>query len=198
MLSFALIFFSMLQTMLGFPHFLVFSLTHCICGQLLDPMGIHLFRCANGGERTTSHDVVQDVFAYIMKDTRFHVLWEQTHIFLQPSLQSFYWQVDIVLSIDGIHTLVDVVITDFIQTYLVSQVALSCEVAVIVMTQMKEGLHCDHYTSGSFLWGGCDSDDSSEGRTSLRPLPNRHVFFSHHKGLWVSSLVVGELFSLMC
>jgi hypothetical protein len=113
-------------------------------------MGIHLLRCTHGGERTTSHDVVQGGFAYIMKDARFHVLWEQTHIFLPLFLQSFYWRVDIVLSIDGIHTLVDVVITDFIQTYLVSRVALSCGVVVIVMTQVKEGLHCDHYPIDMF------------------------------------------------
>jgi hypothetical protein len=31
------------------------------------PMGIHLFCYTHGGERATSHDVVQDVFASIVK-----------------------------------------------------------------------------------------------------------------------------------
>ncbi len=62
-----------LWTRLGLPHPLAFSLTHCIYDQPLNPMGIHLLRCTHGGERTTSHDVVQDVFMSIVKDMAFHV-----------------------------------------------------------------------------------------------------------------------------
>jgi len=36
----------------------------------------------------TSHDVVQDAFVSITKDARFHILREQTHILLLPTLQS--------------------------------------------------------------------------------------------------------------
>jgi hypothetical protein len=36
-------------------------------------MGIHLLYCVHGGERTTLHDVVQNVFATIAKDTGIHV-----------------------------------------------------------------------------------------------------------------------------
>lgn len=43
---------------LGFPHPLALSLSHCICGQPLDPMWIHLLSCAHGGERMASHDVM--------------------------------------------------------------------------------------------------------------------------------------------
>ncbi len=32
-------------------HLLTFGLIHCVCGQLLDPMGIHLLCCAHCGER---------------------------------------------------------------------------------------------------------------------------------------------------
>jgi len=65
-------------------------------------MGIHLFRYTHGGERTIYHDVVRDAFAYVMKHAWFHVFWEQTHIFLPSSFQSFHWWVNIILSIDGI------------------------------------------------------------------------------------------------
>jgi hypothetical protein len=58
------------------PHPLILSLTHYIRGEMLDPLGIHLFWCAHGGERTTSHDVVQDVFTSIVRNARFHVLQE--------------------------------------------------------------------------------------------------------------------------
>ncbi len=82
-------------------------------------MGIHLFRYTHGGERTIYHDVVRDAFAYIMKHVGFHVFWEQTHIFLPFSFQSFHWWVNIILSIDGIRTLADVIIVDPSQAYLV-------------------------------------------------------------------------------
>jgi hypothetical protein len=36
-------------------------------------MGIH-FHCAHGGEKMTSHDVVQDASVAIVKDVGFHVL----------------------------------------------------------------------------------------------------------------------------
>ncbi len=54
-------------------HLLTLGLSHCICEQ---PLGMHLFRCAHGEEKTTSHNVVRDAFAFIMKDVRFHVLHE--------------------------------------------------------------------------------------------------------------------------
>ncbi len=118
------VFFCVLQTRLGFPHPLALSLTHCIYDQLLDPMQIHLFRYAHGGEKTTSHDVIWDAFASITRDVGFHVLWEQTHILPPPYLQSSLRRVNIVLLIDGTRMLANVIIIDPIQAYLVSQVTL--------------------------------------------------------------------------
>ncbi len=63
-----------LQTKLSLPRPLAFSFTHCIYDQTLDPMGIHLVHCAHGGERTASHDVVQDAFMSIVRYMAFHVL----------------------------------------------------------------------------------------------------------------------------
>jgi len=68
------IFFITLHSKLSLSHPLVFGVSHCICSQPLDPMGIHFFRYAHGGERTISHNVMQDVFLAIAKDARFHVL----------------------------------------------------------------------------------------------------------------------------
>jgi hypothetical protein len=59
-------------TKLGLPHPLAFGLSHYIYGQPLDPMGIHLLCCVHGGEKITSHNVVWDAFASIMKDVGFH------------------------------------------------------------------------------------------------------------------------------
>ncbi len=66
----------MLRTWLGLPYPLTFGLSHCICDQPLDPMGIHFLCCAHDGDKTTSHDIMQDVFVSITRDVRFYVLRE--------------------------------------------------------------------------------------------------------------------------
>jgi hypothetical protein len=68
------VFSTALHIRLNFSHPLILRVSHCICSQHLDPMGIHLLHCIYGEERMASHDVVWDVFAIIMKDVRFHVL----------------------------------------------------------------------------------------------------------------------------
>jgi hypothetical protein len=57
-----------LHTRLGLSQPLILGVSHYICNQPLDPMGIHLLCCMHGGERMASHDVVQDVFGAIAKD----------------------------------------------------------------------------------------------------------------------------------
>jgi hypothetical protein len=67
----------------------------------------------------TSHDVVRNVFVAITKNAGFHVSQEQTHVLLPPTLQFSCRWIEIVLLVDGVHTLVDVVIVDPIQIDLV-------------------------------------------------------------------------------
>jgi hypothetical protein len=50
-------------------------------------MGMHLFHYTHGGERTISHDVVQDAFVAIARNVGFHVSQEQTHVLLLPAFQ---------------------------------------------------------------------------------------------------------------
>ncbi len=57
-----------------FLYFVVLRMSHYICDQLLNLMGIHLFHYAHGGERTTSYNVVRDVFMAIARNVGFHVL----------------------------------------------------------------------------------------------------------------------------
>jgi len=70
-----------------FPS-LALGLSHSICGQPLDPMGIHLLCCACGRERTTSHDIMQDAFASITTNASFHVAHQQNHVPLPPTFHS--------------------------------------------------------------------------------------------------------------
>jgi hypothetical protein len=134
---------SALHTRLDLSHPLVFGVSHCICSEPLDPIGIHLLCCTHCGERMASHDVVWDVFTTITIDVRFHVSQEQTHVLPPHALQFLCHWVDIVLLINGVHTLVDIVIVDPIQVDLVPQVIFSCGVLTIVVIQTKDGFYWD-------------------------------------------------------
>jgi hypothetical protein len=58
---------------ISFPHLLALGLFHCICGQCLNPMGIHSFIALMVGEKMMSHDAIWNVIASIAKDVGFHV-----------------------------------------------------------------------------------------------------------------------------
>jgi hypothetical protein len=81
----------------------------------------------------TSHDVVQNVFAAIAKKNEISCLQKQTHVLLLPTLQYSCCRVEIVLLVDGVHTLVDVVIVDPTQIDLVLQVVFSRGVVTTIM-----------------------------------------------------------------
>jgi hypothetical protein len=61
--------------------------------------------------------------------------------FLLSTIQSSCHQLGIVLSFDGVCTLVDVVIVNPIQIDLVSQTVLSGGVLMTIVTQMRNGLY---------------------------------------------------------
>jgi hypothetical protein len=85
------VFSLVLCTKLTIPHPLGLGLIHCICGQPLDLEGTHLLHCSHDGERIAFNDVIWDVFTSVMKDTRFHVVHEQTNVVFMPS---FYFLID--------------------------------------------------------------------------------------------------------
>jgi hypothetical protein len=90
---------------------------------------------------STSHDVACDVFAYIMKDAGFHVLWEQTH---------FFGHLFFSLFVGG-------------STLFCRLMAFTCWSMSSLLTHSSIlGI-----MSGYFLWGGYDNDGSSERRTLL-------------------------------
>jgi hypothetical protein len=75
-------------------------------------MGIHLLCCAYGNERTRTHDAICDTFDAITWNVGFHMGWKQLHVLSSNTFNSSRRQIDIVLTKDGIHTLVDVIITN--------------------------------------------------------------------------------------
>jgi hypothetical protein len=63
-----------------------------------------------------------------------------------------HWWVNIVFLVDGIHTLVDVIIVDPTWANLVSWVAFSRGVVVIVAVHVKEGLYYNSYPMDMFFF----------------------------------------------
>jgi hypothetical protein len=78
-------------------------------------------------------------------------LYEKTHVLSPLSLQSSHQQVDIVLSTNGIHTLVNMVIDDPTRGDLVSEVVPSRKVIMMMTTQAKKGLYHDWHSTSMFL-----------------------------------------------
>jgi hypothetical protein len=81
-------------------------------------MVIHLLHCVHGNVHTKTHDAIRDTFAAIAWDVDFHVRQEQLHALSLTTFNSFCQQINIVLTKDGIRTLIDIVITNPTRTNL--------------------------------------------------------------------------------
>jgi hypothetical protein len=110
-------------------------------------VGIHFCGCYHGGEWTTSHDAIWNALAFIEKNAKFHVLHEPTHVLPSPSIKSFHWRVNIMLSIVDISILTNVIITNPTWINLVSQVVSSCEVVI----QAKEKIYHNWHWTNTFF-----------------------------------------------
>jgi hypothetical protein len=75
-------------------------------------MGIHLLRCVHDNKRIGTHDAIHDTFATITRNASFHMGREQLHVLSSTTFNSSRRQINIVLTKDGIHTLVNIVIVD--------------------------------------------------------------------------------------
>jgi hypothetical protein len=78
-------------------------------------------------------------------------LEEQSHVLPPPSIKSSYRLVDIVLLMDGICTLVNVIIVDPTRINFVSWVDISHGVLATIAAQMKEGIYCNCYPANMFF-----------------------------------------------
>jgi hypothetical protein len=79
---------------------------------LIDPMGIHLLHYVHGNDHTWIYDLICDFFVVIAWDAGFHVGWKQLHALLSNMFNSSHRWVNIVLTKDGIHTLINIVIVN--------------------------------------------------------------------------------------
>jgi hypothetical protein len=75
-------------------------------------MGIYLLRCAHDNECIGTHDAIHNLFATNAWDVSFHVGQEQLHAFPSTTFNSSRQRVNIVLTKNGIRTLIDIITTD--------------------------------------------------------------------------------------
>ena len=106
------LFATALRVRLGLPHPCPANYVACACGHPLDPLGIHFLRCARGGERTSSHDSVRDVY-HIIRESGQHAQRAQTGFLPSSAPGGRGGRVDIVISdAAACHTLIDIVVAD--------------------------------------------------------------------------------------
>jgi hypothetical protein len=75
-------------------------------------MDIHLLCCTHGSNCTKTHDAIHDTFIAITQDVGFHVGQKQLCVFPSTMFHSFPQRINIVLTKNGICTLVDITIVD--------------------------------------------------------------------------------------
>jgi hypothetical protein len=75
-------------------------------------MGIQILHYAHGNKRIGTYDVIHDIFSTIVQYDGFYMGREKLHVFPLATFNSFNRWINIVLTKDGIHTLVNIVISD--------------------------------------------------------------------------------------
>jgi hypothetical protein len=107
-------FFTSLNTHLGLPHPTMVHLSQCQCGHAVDNLGTHLLWCPYGSERTTVHNILQDVIATIVLENGTHIQKEVSHLFPRHTQQ----QINILITKNSFWTLMDIIIADSTHIYM--------------------------------------------------------------------------------
>jgi hypothetical protein len=141
----------MFRTWVGLPHPSIANIPQCVCTHPIDPMGIHLLDCVNGNKRIGAHDAIHDTFATIAWDVGFYEGWKLLHVLLSTTFNFFHWRINILLTKDGIRTLVGVVIADPTWIYLLPQSCATQGFATSNVVQTKERSYCNQHPTNQFL-----------------------------------------------
>jgi len=144
-------FFTMFQTWFGLPHLSITCIFQCVCTHHIDVTSVHLLHYTHDNECMGTHDVVCHIFATIAQGIVFHVDQKQLHTLSSTTFHSFCQWSDIWLTKDGIHTLVDVVITDLIGMDLLHWSYTTRGFITFEAAQVKERICCGWHPTNHFL-----------------------------------------------
>ncbi len=140
-----------LHTKLNLSHPLVLGVSHYICNQPLDPMGIHFFATLMVG-RGRPHMMLYEMLLWSlwkMHDFTFHKSKPMSFCPFPCSLHAI--TLACVLSINGVPMLVNIVLTALIQIDLVSWRVISHWVVMIIMAQAKDSFYHNQFLVNMFI-----------------------------------------------
>jgi hypothetical protein len=123
----------------------------CVCTHLIDLMGIHFLCCAHGNECMGTHDAIHNTFVAIARNVRLYMGQEQLHALFLAMFDSSCWWVNIVLTKDEIHTLVDTVITNPMLVDVPPQPCTTQRFVTSNATQAKERNYHDRHPTNQFF-----------------------------------------------
>jgi hypothetical protein len=146
-----LVFFIAYQTWLGLPHPSIISIPQCMCTHCINPVGIHFLHCVPGKERTWTHDAIHDTFITIAWNVGFHMGWKQLHAFPSTIVNFTCRRVNIVLTKDDIHTLVDIIIVSLMWAYLLPWFCATQELDAFNVASAKERSYHDWHPINQFF-----------------------------------------------
>lgn len=153
---------------LDLSHPLVFGVSHCICTQPLDLMGIHFLCCTHGEERMVSFDVVWDVFTAIGRC--------EISCFVRVDPCPFAPCLIVFVS-SSWHCIIN---------QWCSHISRRCH--------CWPHSSWFGFTSYYFLWGCDNSCESSKGWSLLKSIPSGHIFPSSCESFWIFTLAGKSFF----
>jgi hypothetical protein len=98
-----------------------------------------------------THDAVHNTFVAIAWNVNFHVGQKQLHMLPPTIFHSFHQWIDIVLTKDGIHILVDVVIVDPTWVDLFCRSYATWRFVAFKIAQAKKRSYCNQHPIGHFF-----------------------------------------------
>jgi hypothetical protein len=123
----------------------------CVCTHPIDTMGIHFLHYVHGNKRIGTHDTIHNTFVAIEWDVDFHMGWEQLHVLPSNMFNSSRWWVDIVLTKDGIRTLVNIVIANPTWANLFPWSCVTQGFVAFDAAQAKEWSYHDRHPTDQFI-----------------------------------------------
>jgi hypothetical protein len=147
----SLVFSTTFQMWFRLPHFSLVGIFWFVCTHPIDPMGIHLLHCTHGNKHMQIHDGIHDIFFIIAWDVGFYVGWKQLHALFSTTFNFSHWQINIVLTKDGICTLADIVIANPIWVDLFPRFCATYGFATSNTTQAKKMSYCDWHPVNQFF-----------------------------------------------
>jgi len=110
-----------------------------------------LISLCSWGECIVTYNAIQNSFASVARDIEFYVVCEQTHVLPISFFQSSWQWMDIVFSVNGTCTLVDVVIVDPTYVNLILWVDSSWGAITMIITQTKIVSYHNRHLKDDFI-----------------------------------------------